>query len=223
MDKLALTAEKREVLGRKVKALRTEGKIPANIFGKAVDSTAIVLDSKAFEPVFKEAGETGLIEITVSGSKKPVLIHNVQKDPLTDKILHVDFRQVDLKQKITANVPVELTGESPAEKQGFGTAVQQIDEIEVESLPTDLPEKFEVDISNLNQVDDAIFVKDIKVSDKVEVKVGPDEIIVKVEALREEEPEPVPVEAPIEGEEAHSGEAPVEAPEGEPKEEASEN
>jgi large subunit ribosomal protein L25 len=212
MDTLTLTAEKREVLGRKVKSLRKDGKIPANIFGKAVDSLAIAVDAKNFDSVYKDAGETGLVEILVDKSKKPVLIHNVQKDPLSDRILHVDFRQVDLKQKITANVPVELIGESPAEKQGLGTAVQQIDEVEVESLPANLPEKFEIDISNLNQVDEAIFIKDIKVDKEVEIKDDPEEIIVKIEALREEEPEPAPVEVPAEGEAPTEGEVPAETP-----------
>ena len=212
MDKVTISAEKREVLGRKVKTLRKEGKIPANIFGKAVNSLAIMVDAKNFDTVYKDAGETGLVEISVDKDKKPVLIHNVQKHPRTDRILHVDFRQVDLKQKITANVPVELVGESPAEKQGLGTAVQQIDEVEVESLPAELPEKFELDVSNLTQVDDAIFIKDIKVAKDVEIKDDPDAIIVKVEALREEEPEPAPVEVPVEGETPAEGVIPTEAP-----------
>jgi large subunit ribosomal protein L25 len=199
-----LVAEKRELLGRKVKRLRAEGELPANIYGRKVKSLAVKIPYDKFEKVYKEEGETGLIEINIGKTKRPVLVHNVQTDPVTDKFIHVDFLQVDLKQKVTADVPVEIVGESPAEKQGLGVVVQQIDEIEVEALPTDLPERFEVDISNLEEVDSAVYVKDLKVDKKkVEIKVDPEEIIVKVEPPREEEEEvpPQAEEEVIEGEE----------------------
>lgn len=194
MTKLTLKAEERKEVGRKVKKLRREGVLPANIYGKKVKSMSVKVKLADFEEVYKEAGETSLVEITVGSEKKPVLVHEVQVDPVSDEILHIDFFQVNLKEKVTANVPVELTGESPAVKQGLGTLVLQIDEIEVEALPTDLPDKFEIDVSGLEEVDSAVTVADLKVdTNKVEVLADKEQIIAKVEPLREEEVEPVQV------------------------------
>lgn len=200
MDKLNLKADQRKVTGRKVKSLREEGILPGVIFGKDVKSENIKLDEKDFEKVFSKAGETSIVEISLGKSKRPTLIKNVQKDPVNGKFLHVDFLQVDLKKKVSAQIPLELVGESPAEKQGLGTVVQYLDEIEVEALPTDLLEKFEIDASKLEEVDQAIYVKDLKVDkSKMEVKEEEDTLLVKVEPpQKEEEPEP---EVSAEGEE----------------------
>lgn len=207
MKKITLKSEKRVVFGRKVKQLRSKGLIPANIFGKKIKSEAITVDLKEFEKVFKEAGETQLIEL----SGKSVLISNITVDPVMDTYLHIDFRQVDLSEKIEAKVPVEAEGESPAEKLSIGTVVQQIDEIEVEALPADLPEKIVVDISILAEVDQAIYVKDLKVDSKVKVLTDKESIVLKVEPPQKEE-EPVVVEVPAEGAEvpAEGGEQPAE-------------
>lgn len=211
MTKITLKFTKRELFGRKVSRLRKEGLIPANIFGKKIDSEAISIDSREFLSVFKKAGETQIIDL----DGKPVLVSNLQKDPISDAVIHVDFRQVDLTEKITAMVPVEIEGESPAEKQNLGTVVQQISEIEVEALPADLPEKIVVDSSILAEVDQAIYVKDLKVDKKVEIKTDMESIVVKVEPPTKEEVvevvEPVEGEAaaPVEGEKTE-GEAPKE-------------
>lgn len=224
MDKQTLKAKTRKILGRKVKQLRKQGILPANIYGKNIDSLAAEVDLKEFEKVYKKVGETGLVELLVGGKRKPVLIHNIQKDPVNDTFVHVDFLQVDLKKKVVAQVHIELSGEAPAEKQGLGTVVQYIDEIEVEALPTDLPEKFELDLSKLEKVDDAVYVKDIKVDTKtVEIKNDPEQILVKVEELRKEE-EPVVAEEEVEeAEDGEEKEAPSESEKGQPKEDGEEN
>lgn len=197
MDTLSLKAEERKTLGRKVKRLRAEGALPANIYGKGIDSVAIKVDKTDFEKVFRAIGETGLVEITIGKKKRPVLVHEVQYDPVTDEPLHIDFRQVDLKERVTAAVPIHTVGESPAEKRGIGTAVLYLDEVEVEALPTDFPERFEVDVSDLEEVDEAIYIKDLPVDkDKVKVKVEDDEIVVKIEPPREEEEEPLETVSP---------------------------
>jgi large subunit ribosomal protein L25 len=110
MNKLNLKAEKRKVVGRKVKNLRAEGILPANIYGKKVKSESIQVALKDFEKVFKEAGETGLVMLQVGETEKPVLIHNLQLNPVSEDLYHVDFLQVDLKEKVEASVAVELTG-----------------------------------------------------------------------------------------------------------------
>lgn len=185
-----------------MKTLRREGILPANIYGKGIKSQSIKLDRLEFSKVFKEAGETGLIELEVEKEKHPVLVHNVAYEPITDELLHVDFHEVNLKEKTTAQVPVEFIGESPAEKRGEGTLVKYIDELEVEALPTDLPEKFEVDVSGMEEVDATMQIKDIFYDkSKLEVKEDGEEIVAKIEPLRAEE-EIAPPAAPAEGEEA---------------------
>ncbi len=228
MDKQVLKAEVRKVSGRKVKNLRKEGILPANVSGKKIKSEAVQVSLKDFEKVYKEVGETGLLMLQVGSGERPVLIHNLQLNPVTGSLIHVDFLQVDLKEKVSAEVPVELTGESPAEKQAIGTVVQQLNEIEVEALPTDLPEKFQVSVEGLMEVDQAIFVKDLKVDKtKVELKADPDAIIAKVEPPQKEEvviPSPVAEgEVPVEGV-APTGETPTttgQQSEGKPSEESS--
>ncbi len=202
MTKITLKSEKREIFGRKVSRLRKQGKIPANIFGKKIKSESITVDSKEFTSVFEKAGETQIIDL----GGKSVLVSNIQIDPVSDEYIHIDFRQVDLTEKISAKVPVEVIGESPAEKQNLGTVVQQIDEIEVEALPSNLPEKIIVDSSVLVEVDQAIYVKDLKVDKKVEIKTDLESIVVKVEPpTKEEVIEVAPV--PAEGEEAPTDDA----------------
>lgn len=225
MDKYVLKAEKRKLTGRKVKSLRQEGILPANVFGKKIKSASIQMGADEFQKVYRQVGETGLLNLRLTGEKedRPVLVANIQKEPVSDAFLHVDFHQVDLKEKVEARVPVELSGESPAEKQGIGTVVLYLDEIEVEALPTDLPEKFAVDVSGLAEVDQAIYVKDLPIDKKrVELKTEPDSILVKVEPPQKEEAvAPPPTEAaPAEGEAPVEGETPTaaEAPAGKPAE-----
>jgi len=216
MSKTILKAEKRSVEGRKVKTLRNKGILPGNVFGKKVKSLAVQVDLKDFEKTYKEVGETGLLTLSIGTDERPVLIHNLQLHPISDESVHVDFLQVDLKVKVEADIPVELSGESPAEKQGVGTVVQYVNEVKVEALPADLPEKFEVDTSGLAEVDQAIMVKDLSYDKaKVEVKTNPDEIVAKVEPPQKEEVVEAPV-APAEGEvptegavEAGNGEQPA--------------
>lgn len=212
MNKLTLKAEIRKISGRKVKNLRKDGILPGNISGKKIKSEAVQVVFKDFAKVYKEVGETGLLTLEIGKEEKPVLIHNLQVNPVSDAPVHVDFLQVDLKEKVEADVPVELTGESPAEKQAMGTVVQYLNEIKVEALPMDLPEKFEVDTSELVEVDQSIMVKDLKVDrSKVDIKTGPEELVVKVEPPQKEEVVVTPIVAVgVEGEVPAEGAAPVE-------------
>jgi large subunit ribosomal protein L25 len=200
MPKTILKAEERKIEGRKVKNLRKEGILPGNVYGKKIKSLAVQVDLKEFTKTFKEIGETGLLTIQIGTDEKPVLIHNLQKNPKSDELIHVDFLQVDLKVKVEADIPVELIGESPAEKQGIGTVVQYLNEVKVEALPTDLPESFEVDTSILSEVDQSIMVKS-----KVEIKSDLEEMVAKVEPPQKEEVVEAPV-APVEGEAPADGE-----------------
>lgn len=214
MEKPTLKAEVRKIIGRKVKTLRNEGLLPANIFGKKIKSEAVQIKLEDFIKVYKKVGETGLLSLVVGKAEKPVLIANVQKDPVSDVYLHVDLHQVDLKEKVEAEVVVEIVGESPVEKQGLGTVVQYINEVKVESLPADLPEKFEVDATKLTEVEQTIFAKDLKFDKvKVELKIDPETIIVKVEPPQKEEvvTPPPAAEVPAEGETVPTEETLVES------------
>lgn len=202
-----LITEKRKITGRKVKILRREGILPANIYGKEIKSLSVQLNLKSFLPVYKQVGETGLVELKIAGEEKnrPVLIHNVQFDPLKDQPIHADFYQVDLKKKVTTEVPIELVGESPAVSQKIGILIQPLNEVEVEALPTELPDKFELDISSLKVVDDAVTVADLKVPEGVKILTLEKEILVKIEPLAKEE-----VVAPPPAEEVPAEEVPEE-------------
>ena len=200
MEKIKINVEPRKIIGKKVKSLRKEGLLPANIFGKDLKSKAIQVQEKEFHKTFKLAGETGVVEVRVKDETYPALIHNVQRNPVTDKVTHVDFHKVNLKEKITAHVPIKLVGESPAEKSGVGLILQTINEIEVESLPVDIPHEIELDISDLSEIGQTIHVKNLKVDkEKVEIKNDPEEVVVSVQtAEMKEEPEQVEAPAPEE-------------------------
>lgn len=201
MKRPKLEVLKRKIFGRKVKQLRAKDILPANIYGKKIKSTAVQLKLRDFEKVYKEVGETGVVDLKIKGGKKtrPVLIHNLQLHPVTDLPLHADFHQIKLKEKTTVEVPVELVGEAPAEKEGIGILVTLLDSLEVEALPTDLPDKLEVEIGKLEKVDDMVRVKDIKI-DKKKIKILADEneIVAKIEPLAKEEAPPPEEEVPEE-------------------------
>lgn len=197
MTRPQLVAKKREIFGRKVKRLRKEGILPANLYGKKTESMALQVDVKDFCKVYSQVGETGIVDLKIENEKetRPVLIQNVQKDPVEDSFLHVDLRQVVLTEKISATIPIILVGEAPAEIQKEGILVQEISEIEVEALPTDLPENFQIDVSKLEKVNDAIFVRDIQYDKKkIQLKANEDLIIAKIEPLAKEEVSPTPTE-----------------------------
>ncbi len=183
MKKHTLKAQKREMLGRKVKKLRQQGQLPATVYGKKLESENLLVSSADFAKVFAETGLTGLIELVLDGSTKPVLVHHVQRDPVKDAILHVEFHQVDLKEKVHANVPLVFVGESPTVTQKIGVLLSLLSEIEVEALPTDLPEKIEVDVSVLTEIDQELKVSDLHIPEGVTVLSDNTVGVVKVGAL----------------------------------------
>lgn len=198
-----LKAEKRKITGKKVKQLRREGVLPANVYGKGVASLSVQVQLRETKKVFGDQGETGLVDLAVKGEKSPriVLIKNPQTNPVSDEVIHLEFHQVNLKEKVTANIPIEFKGESPAVKKSEGVLVRGRDDIEVEALPTDLPEKFVIDLSVLKNVDDAVTVADLKIDGKkVDLKVGQDQIIAKIEPPAKEEVTETPEETATEEE-----------------------
>lgn len=219
-EKIKLAVEKRAVIGKKVKLLRRDGLLPANIYGKKNKSLAVQLPTKLFLSVFKEVGESGLLDLKVGGedSARPVLVHDVHFHPVSNEPLHVDFYQVDLKEKVTTKVPVEIVGESPAIKEKIGILIQPLSEVEVEALPGDLPEKIEVDISGLKEVGETITVDQVKAPEGVKILTEAKELLVKIEPpVTQEEIVAPPAEETAEGEtsegEIKEGEASAESEE----------
>lgn len=237
MQRLKLKVEKRKVLGKQVKKLRRDGILPANVYGPDFKSASVQLPIASFEPVFKEAGETALVDLELDGQTIPVLIHNVNAD-FRNQILHADFYKVNLKEKVKAMIPLEFAGESKAETDKIGILEKIMDEVEVEALPTELPENIEVNVEHLAQIDDQIVVSDLKVAEGVTVLSDPGQVVVKVgELITKEAAEQAAADAAAaeaasaeggEGAEAAApaeGEAAAETPEAEakaeePKEEA---
>lgn len=183
MDRLSLVAEERKVLGKKVKNLRKDGILPAHVFGKGVEGEVVSVKASDFLKVFKIAGETGLIDLKIGAEKvRPVLIREVSYDPVSDDLIHIDFYQVNLSEKVKVSVPIVQVGDQPESVHlGETIVLQTLNEVEVEALPTDLPEKIEVDISSLKQVNDAVTVSGLSVdTSKITVHADPEEIVVKL-------------------------------------------
>jgi len=218
VKKYQLKVEKRKVLGKQVKRLRREGILPCNIYGKDLKSTAVQLLEKDFLAVYKEAGETGLVDVELDGKTTPVLIHNMQKN-FRGQILHADFFQVNLKEKVKTMVPLEIIGEPKAILDKVGILMNIISEIEVEALPTELPEKIEVNVEHLANINDQITVADLKIPTGVTVLTEVEQVVAKIgELVTKEAPEQAASEAAAAAEAsaeagtetAAEGEAPVE-------------
>lgn len=214
MEQIPLSAQKRTVLGRKVKTLRRDGIIPAHVFGHKVKTIHVQVKASDFGKVFEKAGETGIIDLAVDGEKKPVLVRNIQTHPVSDIPLHVDFYQVNLSEKVAVKVPIEIIGESPAVEKKIGLLLTPLSEVEVEALPADLPENIAVDISGFENISDEIKVKDLKVdTSKIRILVDPEQIVAQVGELVTKEMEAV--EAEIEAEQAEVAAESTEAAEAE--------
>lgn len=216
-EKLTLSGEKRSVFGKKLKKMRHENILPANIYGTDFKSLAVSTKFKDFIKVYKIAKETGVIYLSIENKEIPVLIKNIQLHPVSHLILHVDFRKIDLKKKIETEVPVKIIGESEAVTQKDGVLLTLSDKLVVEAFPEDIPQNFEIDISALKDIGQEIKVKDIKITEKFEIKDDPEKVIVSVTAHKEESitpeteteaPEITTEAPPKEGEEAETeGEA----------------
>lgn len=197
---MKLKANKREITGKKVKNLRGEGLTPASVFGPTKKSENIQVDKKDFIKLFKDVGYNKFFDLEIEGERPvKVLVKEIQKHPVTDSLISVGFYQIDENRKITVEVPVNFTGESPAVKLNLGFLITNMDSIAVHCFPKDLPSGFEVDISTLENPGDAITVGDIKLPEDVELDSDMDttSAVVYIGTAQKEEE----VEAPAEGEE----------------------
>lgn len=213
MKRYKLTAEPRKIIGKKIKKLRREGILPTNVYGKDIKSQSLQLPMADFLKVFEEAGETGVIDLEIGKDTIPVLIHNLHKD-FRNMPLHADFFKVNLKEKVKAMIPIELTGEPIAVTEKIGLLEKITNEIEVEALPTELPEKFELNITALRNIDDQITVEMVNKPEGVEILSDPSLVVVKIgELVSKETQEQIAEEAAAaEAAAAESAEGGEEAP-----------
>ncbi len=184
---ITLKAVVREIVGKKVGKLRDQDMIPAVMYGNKIASQNLAVNYVEFKRVYSKAGESALIELEVAGKKVNVLIHDTQLAPMSGKVSHIDFFQVNMKEEVETEIPLEFVGEAPAVKALGGVLVKTMDAIAVKCLPADLPEKYEIDLATLATFDDVIAVKDLKISDKVEIMIDGETVIAMVSAPRSEE------------------------------------
>lgn len=186
---IELKADSREQFGRAVKALREKGVIPAELYGRGIKNEHLAVSQKDFAKVFKKAGESTMIDLVVGGKKHPVMIHDVSVDPVTDEIVSIDFYQVRLDEKIQIKVPVVYVGEAPAVKEKQGVLVKAMNEIKVEALPTEIPQKIEIDLAQLTDIGVDLHISDLKLPSGVRVLEDPTFVIATVTARMTEEEE----------------------------------
>lgn len=188
MEKIELKAKKREITGKKVKALREKGLIPAVLYGAKTKSNNITLDKGEFEKIYAKAGTSALVDLNIENEPVvKILIHEPQIDPVSDKPIHVDLYKVNMSEKITTEIPLEFIGESPAVKDLEGNLITNKDSVEVECLPGDLISEIKVDITKLKSFDDLIHISDLVVPQSVKILDDPGEIVTQVTPPRSEE------------------------------------
>ena len=196
MEEIFLTAQPRTVIGKQVNAMRRAGTIPAVLYGKHLDQPlALQVEEKTLKNVVAQAGHNRLIKLTVdTGAARLVLTREVQRNPISGRIVHVDLQEVSMSEKITTPVPLVLVGTSPAVTRGEGLLIHGIDTVQIRVLPGDLIPQIEVDVSGLESLNQSLFVKNLIVGDKIEVLTPGDEMVAKVVPVKEEV---IAVEAPV--------------------------
>jgi large subunit ribosomal protein L25 len=210
MEKVVLKAEKRNVVGKQVKALRREGKLPGVIYGRHLEPIAIVLEAHSTGLAMAKLTSSSLVTISLDGKEYPSLVRDRQRDYIKGGLTHVDFLAVDLNEKIRTFVGLHYIGVSGAVKDFNGVLVHNLERLEVECLPTDLPERIDIDISVLAQIGDGIRVHDVKISDKVTILTDADEMVAVVTLTKDETADDAAAAAAVPGAEPVAPELSVE-------------
>jgi large subunit ribosomal protein L25 len=189
MEEIVLNAERRTVIGKQVNALRRDGKLPAVLYGHHFDPLPITLDAREANRILAGVTSSHLIMINVQGDSHAALVREKQRHPVRGNLIHVDFLAVSMTEKLRTMVVISLEGDAPAVKEKNGLLVTGVEQLEVECLPSDLPERIEVNIAGLENIGDAIYVRDLSLSSAVEVLTDPDEMVILVTAPAAEEVE----------------------------------
>ena len=214
MDKLELKVANRDILGKKVKHLRRQGITPVHVFGHGIESLALQCDARELERVLGQAGQTRLINLKLAKERKSrtVVVREFDRDWRKGELLHVDFYQVKMEEKIRVEVPVVLLGEAPALKSKEHVLDHELGTFNVECLPAKIPSSIEVDISSLTELDQTIRVKDIALDKDITVLNNPDLVVAKISLRPVEKVEEKVVEEEVAAEaEAEAAEEVAEA------------
>jgi len=177
MEKVVLNASKRDVIGKQVKALRREGKLPAVIYGRHTEPININLDAHSASLALGKLTSSSLVTINVDGTEYPALVREKQRDYIKNRLLHVDFLAVSMTEKLRTTVNVHFIGSSGAVKDFNAVLVKNLEQLEVECLPTDLPERIDVDITSLAKPGDGIRVREVQVPDSIRILNDPDTMV----------------------------------------------
>ena len=185
-ERVVIQAAPRTVLGKKVAGLRRQGRLPANVYGRGIESQAVDIDAREFGRTIKSAGLRAMIQLSVDGESKPryVILRGIERTGGTGEPIHIDFFQVDPEKPIQANVPLRLTGEAPAVRDLAGTLLPSLDIVAVRCKPLDIPDSIEVDLGGLKSFDVSLKVGDLKAPDGVEILTDPSVVIATVNAPR---------------------------------------
>jgi large subunit ribosomal protein L25 len=196
MEEILLTALPRTVIGKQVGAMRRAGNIPAVLYGRHVATPLnLQIDEKNLKLVVAKAGRNRLIKLTVDdGAPRLVLTRQVQRNSISGRLVHVDFQEIAMNEKITTAVPLVLIGTSPAVTRGEGLLIHGINTVQLRLLPSDLIPQVEVDVTSLETLNQSLFVKDLKLGDKIQIMTPGDEMVAKVVPVKEEV---IAVEAPV--------------------------
>ena len=194
MEKIVLKATKRDVLGKKVGALRRQGKLPAVLYGHRVETTPILLDAYEGSQTLSRLTSSSLVTIDLDGKQFLAQVREKQRDFIKNRLVHVDFQIISLTEKMRTKVGIELTGTAPAVKNFNAEIHAGLTALEVECIPQDLPERIVVDISGLAEIGDSVRVRDVILPDKVKILADLEEIIAIATAPRKEE---ITAEAPV--------------------------
>ena len=188
-QQIELTAEMRAVQGKKVKQLRREGWIPGVMYGHDFDPLSLQFEARRLQQVLSQVGGSQIIGIKIKGRGQPemALVRDVQRNPIRFNVLHVDLYRVQMTERLTAEIPLEIVGESPVVEQGEGIMLQGISTIEVECLPGDLVDTIEVDLSDLIELDQSLYVRDLAIPSGIDVLTDQDEMVARVVPLVTEE------------------------------------
>jgi len=189
MEQIELRVQKRSLVGKKTKRLRRSGLIPAILYGPRTEPSPLQVKERDLRLALDRAGTNHLIVLTLDEADEPrmTLAREVQRDVVTHSLLHVDFYEVVMTEKITADIPVTLVGESPIVARNAGLLVRGIDSVQVQCLPSQLLESIVVDVSVLEELEEAVLVEDLEVDEFIEILTNPEEVLVKVLPLRLEE------------------------------------
>lgn len=186
MEKVVIKATKRDVTGKKVSQLRREGKMPGVVYGHHIDPIAIVMDAREVTRAMIGLTPSSIVTIDIDGEDHAALIRERQRDYLRNKFIHIDFQAVSRTEKIRARIETVLEGTAPAVKNYNGIVLHEKEYIEVEALPEHLPERFVIDISNLNRIGDMIRISDMQISDDVTVFDDANDVIVSISGVKED-------------------------------------